>query len=224
VVAVPLLAHWLRRNLDPAPVEGEQTRHRRLSLLAFGASLTALLLGITWTWLSTERALTRSSGLACQISVDHPRRAAAGETVRVHVLHDCPTPATAPPAPPVPNVHLRARMAAAAFPVGARACPAAHSCPFEIVLEEQALPSYQLGVEVDHQRLDFAIARDSLGEARRVLASGVRIASLLPMLIAGFLAYQRELRSVLRRLLRLGRGEEDGSSPSSPGAGGASTT
>jgi serine/threonine protein kinase len=214
-VAVPLLAAWLRRNLDPAPVEGERTRARRLSTLALGASATALLLGIYWTWLGSERVLSQGSGAACAVSVDHPRRAAAGETVRLHVLHTCPLPATAAGAPPALNLRLRAVQAAATIPTRERHCGPEESCTFEITVEEQASPSYRLAVDAGGARADVVIARDALGEARRVLASGVRMAALLPLLLGGFLAYQRELRGLLRRLLRLDR---DDAAAATPGA------
>jgi hypothetical protein len=105
--------------------------------------------------------------------------------------------------------------AAAAFPTSDRFCPVQHSCGFDVTVEDQASPVYQLAVDVDGQRVDVAISRDSFGEARRVLASGVRFASLLPLLIASFLAYQRELRGVLRKLLRLGSddGPDGGPAP-----------
>jgi serine/threonine protein kinase len=208
-VAVPLLAAWLRQNLDPAPVEGERTRSRRLSTLALGASATALLLGIYWTWLGSERVLTRGAGAACAVSVDHPRRAAAGETVRLHVLHTCPLPAIGA-APPAPNVRLRAVQAAATIPTREQLCGPEESCRFDVTVEEQASPDYRLAVDAGGARADVVIARDALGEARRVLASGVRAAALLPLLLGGFLAYQRELRGLLRRLLRLGRDDAGG--------------
>jgi eukaryotic-like serine/threonine-protein kinase len=213
-VAVPLLADWLRKNLDPAPAEGEHQRTRRVTYLALGASLTALLLGIYWTWLASERVLTRGTGAACAVSVDHPRRAAAGETARLHVLHTCPAPAVA--GEPAPNVRVRAVMAAVSMPAQERFCAPDTTCTFDVTALEQASPSYQLVVDAGGARADVVIARDALGEARRVLASGVKLAALLPLLLGSFLAYQRELRGVLRRLLRLGRGEPDDKDAASP--------
>jgi eukaryotic-like serine/threonine-protein kinase len=210
-VRVPVFERWINAHLDAPPLRRRAIRQERMSRIAIGCTVTALLFGAYWGWLRSTRSIAAASAGDCAFQLDSPDRVGTEDAIELYVYQDCKTPRRH-------DVALEPVLSALSIPAPATDCAATStSCTasFKATVGKQAHDVYQVRLRVDGQALAMAsIQKDGFASVRAIGEKTVPTIAFLPLLLSVVIAFHKDLRRQLAALL--GRGEPPAAPPAEP--------
>ncbi len=211
-IVMPLLASWVQRNIERGAGEDQQRVYLRMRRLAMGMALTAIMFGIYYSFFQMAMQDTPTAEQnSCLYSVKYPQR--GNDSVTIYLSRQCRNQSQGKvPQKDHPTVSLQvAPGTIARFGdqwgdlVDAMHCPEKHpNCTqsrIDIELVSASNRQYEFVLLADGRTLStFQIWHDPMATLRQALASGMKLASALPLLIAAMLAFYKDVLNVLRGL------------------------
>src|SRR6185503_6090185 len=201
-VRVPVFERWINTHLDAPPLRRRAIRQERMSRIAIGCTVTALLFGAYWTWLRSTRSVAVAAVADCMFELDSPDRVGTEDAIELYVYQDCKKPGRH-------ELVLEPVLSALSIPAPATDCaPTSTSCTasFKATVGKQAHDVYQVRLRVDGQPLaSAAIQKDGFASVRAIGEKTVPTIAFLPLLLSVVIAFHKDLRRQLAALL--GRGE-----------------
>lgn len=211
-VAMPLLASWVERNIDRGVGEDQQLAYLRMRRLAIGMALTAIMFGIYYSWFQMAMQDTPAAEQdGCIYSVKYPQRGI--DKVTIYLSRQCRQRGKLPDGQ---KGHLPVAVQAAPGTIArfgdqwgdladAMRCPQNHpNCTqarIEIELVSASNRQYEFSIHADGNSLStFHILHDPMAALQQLVASGMKVASTLPLIIAAMIAFYKDVLNALRRL------------------------
>jgi serine/threonine protein kinase len=214
-VRIALLERWIETHLEPPARRRNAIREARVSRVAIGCTVAALLVGAYWTVLRSTRSADSASLDDCRFELDHPDRIGVDETFALFVYQHCKVARHQ-------QLTLEPVMSSLHIPAPTSDCtPTTASCTalFQPVAREQAHDAYHVQLLVDGQPLASGeIERDRFASVRSIGERTVpQVAWLLPLLSV-LLAFHKDLKRAVLQLTGRG-GEPPAAPPAGPDSG-----
>jgi serine/threonine protein kinase len=211
-VRIPLFERWINIHLDAPPRQRDAIKQARISWIAIGCTVTALLFGAYWTWLRSTRSTQAVSVGSCTFELDYPDRIGAEETFELFLYQDCQTVEKH-------ALALEPVRSSLSIPAPSTDCAQTASCTaiFKPVAGQQAHDDYQVRLRVDGQRAITAqIHKDRFAALRTIGEKTGPTLAFIPLLLGFVLAFYKDVKRFIATLWRRGGNEPAATEPGEP--------